>query len=60
MDKKIKNRNMMCAQCECKKKLLIKNDNKKTRLWKIYIFKISVEQTKSNEKFYFYLYPLGV
>ncbi len=28
-----------------------------TRLWCKIMFKISVDQTKGNEKFYFYLYP---
>ncbi len=32
MDKKIKNKYMMCAQCECKRTLLYKHDNNKTKL----------------------------
>jgi hypothetical protein len=58
-NKKIKNKNTICAQCECNKILLQKHDNNKTRSWKIYVFKTSVEQIKGNVGFYLYLYPLG-
>jgi hypothetical protein len=56
-NKKIKswNKDIMCAQCECKRTLLQKRD----KSWQKYVPKIGVEQTKSNEKFCFYLKPLG-
>jgi hypothetical protein len=52
-NKKIKRKNMMCAQCESKNMTKIKQDHDN-------ILKIGVEQTKSNVRFYFYLHPLAI
>jgi hypothetical protein len=51
-NKNTTNENKNPTKHYCKKKIL-------TRLWQENIPKISVQQTKNNEEFYFYLYPLG-
>jgi hypothetical protein len=35
------------------------DENNRTRLWCKIVLKISVEQTKGNERCYFYLYHFG-
>jgi hypothetical protein len=50
----------MCAQFEQKMILLQKHDNNIIKSLQRYIFKIDVEQIRSNVRFYFYLYPLGI
>ncbi len=46
--------NFYCANI-CKHE----HENNMTRLWCKIVPKISVEQTKGNERSYFYLYPFG-
>jgi hypothetical protein len=35
------------------------NDVWNQKLWQESVFKINVKQTKGNERFYLYLYPIG-
>jgi len=53
-----KNKNTICAKQESNKILLQRRN--KTRIWQEIVLKTNVEHTKGNEKFYLYLYPLGI
>jgi len=61
----IKNQKHEMCKINVKKKLyyanICKHEHEKniTRLWCKIVLNTNVEQTKRNERFYFYLYPFG-
>jgi hypothetical protein len=48
MKYKNQDKNMMCARCKFKIKIIIKNENNKMSLWCKIVFKIGVEHSKDN------------